>query len=638
MNSSFGVELSQQALVAIGIVVILYVAVITFFGGYFARFNHDINDFFYSGQRFSWWLPAASMVATGIGSYSFLKYSEQGFNTGMSSSLTYMNDWFVIPFFVFGWLPIIYFSKVKSIPEYFERRFNRTARMIALTIILAYMFFYIGYNLYTIGVAIEGLVGIPQIYSVPFVAAFLGVYVTFGGQTAVIFTDLFQGITLYIAGAIAIFAGIYALGGFDQFWGYLPVSHRLPFVDLVENAKFNTAGLFWGEALAGSIAFTFMNQGFIMRYLTIKSVNDGRKAAFFNVLFTMPTSALIVGGIGWIGKSLVTKQAAVGGALAGYEFVDIGDTFHTFLIVCWTVVKHNPWIFGFIIAALMAALMSTIDTLINACAAVIIYDIYKPFIKPDDTDEHYLVVARWASILTTVIGLLLVILFNLQKNSSVSLMSLHYKGIMVIIPSIVTTIFLGAFWKRFHATAACIAMIFGSIFTIVTVWIPDLIAPVSNFVSGPQNGEFIYMRALFGMTLTAVVGILSTFIFKNHKEAEDGLTIGELDFAKKRYKGSDTLNEEEGVRVRDIRVELNEEIPENQILVPLKHMESLKANDGDLVYISDNRLILGGLRSGHVKAYALRGNGVNDTVQMSHKTFMNCYLLPNKHVLLEKIF
>ena len=130
-------------------------------------FSKDINDFFFSGQRFAWWLAAASMIATGIGSYSYLKFSEQGFNTGMSSAMTYTNDWFIVPFFMFGWLPIIYFARVRSIPEYFEGRFNRTARYIAVMIIMAYMFFYIGYNLFTIGVALQGMFGIPLHWSIP---------------------------------------------------------------------------------------------------------------------------------------------------------------------------------------------------------------------------------------------------------------------------------------------------------------------------------------------------------------------------------------------------------------------------------------------------------------------------------------
>lgn len=631
---SFGIDLDSRAVSVIAFVGVAYVVVITAFGGYFARFNKNINDFFYSGNRFAWWLPAASMVATGIGSYSYLKYSEQGFNTGMSSTMTYMNDWFVVPFFLFGWLPIIYFSRVRSIPEYFERRFNTTARYLALTIILAYMFFYIGYNLYTIGIAMEGMFGVPQIYSVPVLAVFLGAYVTFGGQTAVIFTDLFQGVMLYVAGGVAIFAGIYALGGFDEWWGWLPVTHRLPFVHLTENPKFNTSGLFWGEALAGSIAFTFMNQGFIMRYLTIKSVEDGRKAGLFNVLVTLPVSAIIVGAIGWVGQALVTKQAAIGGPLAGYEFVDIENTFHTFIIVCWATVKQNAWVFGFVIAALMAALMSTIDTLINACAAIGIYDLYKPLVKPEATDAHYLKAARWASMITTFIGVLLVIWFNQQKGS---LMSIHYKGIMIITPAIVTTIFMGAFWKRFNATAACTAMIAGSLITVMTVGFPHMIDGLAWFVSGPLDGTHIYLRALFGMSVTAVIGLVVTLMTPPPSdETVTGLTISTLDEAMYKFKGSEP-NFELGEKVGGIMATMDEARSEGTIGLPAAVMKRLAAKDGDMVYIEDARWFLGGLRSLHVKAY--EASELKDTqVSMSAATYEDAYFLPDRPLKLEKIF
>lgn len=636
--SNFGIQIPESSLFVIALVLFLYVVVVSVFGSYFARFNNDINDFFFSGQRFSWWLPAASMVATGIGSYSFLKYSEQGFQVGMSSALTYLNDWFIIPFFIFGWLPIIYFAKIKSIPEYFERRFNSTAKLISMVIILAYMFFYIGYNFYTVGVAVEGLFGVQKAIAVPIIAFFLGFYVTFGGQTAVIFTDLFQGITLYIAGGIAIYSGIYALGGLEQFWFNLPVNHRLPFVDLYENQTLNTAGMFWGEAMAGSIAFAFMNQSFIMRYLTIKSVDEGRKAAFFNLLFTMPLSAIVVGGLGWIGKALIVKQTAIGGALVGYDFVNITNSFHTFLIICWTSVKHNPWIFGFIIAALLAALMSTIDSLINACAAVLIYDLYKPYVRRNASDKHYLKVARIVSMLSTLVGLSLVFIFEAQEGQELNLMSLHYKGIMIIIPSIVTTIFLGAFWDRFNSIAACTAMTLGSLLTILSLWVPKMIDPINWFVTGTTSTNYIYMRALFGMLVSAAIGVLVTFLTKNRVQHQIvGLTINTIQEGKKLYKGNEGLNESEGEILHSLSLEVDDQVQTGYVHIPQKYMEKMRAIDDDLIYISDDRPYLGGLRAGHVKAFALKGNGVNDSVRVSLQTLKECYLKRNKPVMIEKI-
>ncbi len=630
----YGIDISSGAKAIIFIVVALYIVMILAFGSYFSRFSRNINDFFFSGQRFAWWLAAASMVATGIGSYSYLKYSEQGYNTGMSSTMTYMNDWFIIPFFMFGWLPIIYFNRVKSIPEYFERRFNHTARYIAVCIILAYMFFYIGYNLYTIGIAMQGMLGIPLVYTVPVVAVLLGVYVTFGGQTAVIFTDLFQGVLLYIAGGIAILAGIIALGGFGEWWGWLPETHRLPFVHLTDDAKFNTAGLFWGEALAGSIAFTFMNQGFIMRYLAIKSVYDGRKAALFNVAVTLPLSAIIVGAVGWIAKALITKQAAMGGQLAGINPIEIENTFHTFIVVAWETLHQNSILFGFVIAALTAALMSTIDTLINACAAIGIYDIYKPLIKKDADDKHYLVAARYASAAATVIGVLLVIWFAQQKGS---LMSIHYKGVMTIIPAIVTTIFLGAFWRRFTAAAACTAMLAGSALTLATNWMPDLIKPLSVFVGGPTNGEYIYMRALFGMVSTGVIGVVVTFLTKPPSKDIRGLTIDTLDDAFKNYKGDgDEPNHTTGEKVRRLAVKIDDKMKFRTIALSPATMDVLKAGRGDVIYMEDSRWFLGGLRSQHVKATEPHDES-KDVVIMSQETFEDAYFIEGRTVTLEKI-
>jgi len=98
------------------VIVLGYFALVLGFGGYFAKFNRNTNDFFFGGRRFSWWLITMSIVATGVGSHSFLKYSSKGFEHGLSSSMTYLNDWFFMPLFMFGWLPIIYYMRVRSIP------------------------------------------------------------------------------------------------------------------------------------------------------------------------------------------------------------------------------------------------------------------------------------------------------------------------------------------------------------------------------------------------------------------------------------------------------------------------------------------------------------------------------------------
>jgi SSS family solute:Na+ symporter len=323
--------------------------------------------------------------------------------------------------------------------------------------------------------------------------------------------------------------------------------------------------------------------------------------------------------------------------------IHIDNTFHTFIIVCWETLRHNSLIFGFVIAALTAALMSTIDTLINACAAIGIYDIYKPLFRPEADDRHYLKAARWASGIATVVGVLLVILFNNMKGS---LMSIHYKGIMIIIPSIVTTIFLGAFWRRFTAKAACISMITGSILTVLTVqmnifghpvgW-PEWIKPLAKFVGAPDNGIYIYTRALFGMTVTAIVGIIVSLLTKKQsREKLVGLTVDTLDEAMAAYKGG-TPNHAVGEKIRALSVVLDEALPVNQVALASSVMERMKADPGDMIYVADSRWFLGGLRSSHVKAAPPHDDKAG-TVRMSKATFDDAYLLEGRPVSLEKIF
>ncbi|MDE0118598.1 MAG: sodium:solute symporter family protein [Bdellovibrionales bacterium] len=630
--------LPQKTLIIVFAVIIFYFVFISFTGIYFSRFSSNINDFFFSGQRFSWWLPAFSMVATGIGSYSYLKYSEQGFSTGMSSTMVYMNEWFVLPVFVFAWLPVLYYNRIKSVPEYFERRFNRTARYVAVILILAYIFYYISYNLYTIGLALDGLFGFSPIYTVPIVTFILGFYVTFGGQTAVILTDLFQGLMLYLAGFLVVGFGIYALGGIEEFWSYLPLSHRLPFASLNADPYFNSVGVFWGDALVGSAAFLFMNQGILMRFLSIRSVKQARITALFNVLVCLPLSALTVGVAGWIAKSIITKQESIGSALSGYEALSVTDTYSVFINVAFEVLKQQELLLGLVIAALLAALMSTVDTLINASAAIGVYDIYKPLIRPNENEKHYLRVARGASALVIGISLLLVIWFFRQKGT---LMSIHYKGIMTIIPPVVITVFIALFWRRFDALSAILAMVVGGATTVLTGIFPEPVLWLRAFFMGAESGDPIYFRAVFGSILTGVIGVTACLTRplwskKDHVETP-GLTADTLDKAMSFFKGG-APNLEPGQQVKKLKLSLDSKLNKEEIGLSQKVCDLLKAKRGDQIYVSDNRWWLGGIRSGHFVLKDIYDDGDDKLLLfISEEGVKRAYMLLDRKVFLEKI-
>ena len=140
-------------------IMIGYFVIIVVMGGCFGRKMKSTEDFFFGGRKFAWWLIAFSMIATTIGYYSFLKYSSKGYEYGLSSTQTYSNDWFYFPLLLFCWLPILYFSRVTSIPEYFGKRFNSKVRFWATVCLMVYMVGYVGVNLFTMGKVLHHLLG-----------------------------------------------------------------------------------------------------------------------------------------------------------------------------------------------------------------------------------------------------------------------------------------------------------------------------------------------------------------------------------------------------------------------------------------------------------------------------------------------
>ena len=228
----------------------LYFLMIFLVGSFFARKTKDTKDFFFAGQRFSWWMISFSMVATVVGSYSFIKYAAVGYKYGFSATQTYFNDWIWYPFLCFVWIPIIFFAKIKTIPEYFLRRFNKTVRIVVIFFLLTYLVGYVGINFYTLGTAIHALIGWDVLTCAIVVSLFSAVYVTSGGQNAVIMTDLMQGFILLFAGLLLLFLGLDYLGGWGNFVALLPEGFGRALPEFNKPPNFNFFGIFWQDAIA----------------------------------------------------------------------------------------------------------------------------------------------------------------------------------------------------------------------------------------------------------------------------------------------------------------------------------------------------------------------------------------------------
>jgi SSS family solute:Na+ symporter len=521
-----------------------------------------------------------------------------------------------MPILVLVWIPIIYYMKIQSIPEYLERRFDKKTRIAATFIILLYIVGYIGINLITLGKTLHTLLGWQIMTGAIVTAVAVALYVYIGGQTAVIMTDLVQGIILLIAGLGLFAVAIYHFGGFEKFWALIPKEHKFAFSDFNAPPKFSFIGIYVQDGLANTGALMLMHQGFIMRFLSLKSVKDSRRMVVCWILLLAPLAAIATSCGGWIARALVNN---------GEASIDASDSFvKAANFLC------SPGVFGFVLAALTAALMSTADTLINAVSAIFVNDIWRPYVKPVSSDKHYLRVARITSLCAAALGLALVPVFMRD-----TIYGAHSMFTAAVTPPVLTAIFLGIIWKRYTPAAAFITIVGGAVLIAMSFIWPDLLVGPFDFGMGPDSYKF--MRALFGLLAAGILGISVTFITKPKAEAKlKGLVAGTQLDGMRKFKGS-RPNLRPGIKVR-LKAKIDQSLAgNNTVIVPQSALDKMAAEPGDLLYASHIRWWYGGLRSVHIKAGPPADSDQHELILISPEDAATARFTEGQQVVLEKI-
>jgi hypothetical protein len=268
----------------------------------------------------------------------------------------------------------------------------------------------------------------------------------------------------------------------------------------------------------------------------------------------------------------------------------------------------RPGIFGLIMAALTAALMSTVDTLITAISAIVVNDVYNVR-NPEASEEQLLKVARFSAVGVTLFGIALVPVFM----GFDSIYSAHGAFTAAVTPPLVITLMLGVFWRRFTPAAAWWTMVGGSVAIVASIIWPELVAPFAHGVPMKDVGDgfmagkdqYKFMRALYGLSVCFVIGVVVTLFTRARPlEAVKGLVWGTVEDAIATYKGS-AGREVESPWVHTPIVPWDKDEQNEAPSLPLVSISStlageLEAAAGDLLYVSDKRAWLGGLRSTHV--------------------------------------
>ncbi len=387
---------------------VVYLLCVLSIGMYFSRRNKSTEDYFLGGRQFAGWVIGFSLVGTSISSVTFLAYPADAFKTAWLRYLPNLMLPLTAIIAVTVFIPIYRRYSLTTAYEYLELRYGPGVRVYgAITFIFAQLV-RISTILYLLSLLIQEVSGLDSIWSVFIAGGFVAIYTTIGGIEAVIWTDVMQTIVLVLGSVIMLVVIVQLLpGGLGQIFSVALEHDKLSFADW---SRGESIPLAWNLSLLNKTGTMMLilgltnwlteyatNQNVIQRYVAARSEHEARKAVWFCVLSSLPIWAFYM----FLGTALYVFYVQ----FPSVETAQMLDgTRKAEEILPWFILREMPvGLTGIVIAAALAAAMSSLDSSINAISTVGINDIYRRFLRPSAGDKHYLKVAYGISAVSSML-------------------------------------------------------------------------------------------------------------------------------------------------------------------------------------------------------------------------------------------
>ena len=477
-------------------VLALYLLGMLALGFYFMRKENGSEDFFKGGGRIPWWAAGISIYATMLSAITYMAYPAKAYATNWTYYPMLVTILLVSFPVIHYYLPFFRRLNVTTAYEYLESRFNAATRLMASTVFIIFMVARMALVLYLPSLALTAVTGIDIYTCIILMGLITIVYCTMGGVEAVVWGDVVQGFIL-VGGAIlaVVYLVLNTEGGFGGFVDIAIADSKLQLFDWSLDYRSAT---FWVIILGGMannlISYT-SDQTVIQRYLTTKDEKSARQSIMMNGVMSVFISVAFFA----IGAGLYTFFKTHPAEL-DYTMAK-ADTIFPFFMMS----QLPAGLAGLLIAAIFAATMSTISSNINSVATAFSVDFYKRW-RPNTSDKSMLNVARYACLISGVIGMGIALLMATWEI--LSLLD-FFQEILGLLSSGLGGLFLmGIFFPRIGGKSALIGFIAGVVGVLLTKYFTDASFLLYGFI---------------GMAVSVAVGLLCSYIIKE-KQNLKGLT------------------------------------------------------------------------------------------------------------------
>ncbi len=409
----------------------VYLAGVFTFGIYMSWKEKTPEGFFLAGRSLPWYAVAISLFATNISSGSLIGLAGDGYRYGLAVGTLEWGALFGLFLLAFVFLPYYQRRSVFTMPEFMELRYNLTVRVIFAVAVNIPFLFYAG------GLAIQVMFNANFTFSVIGIGLFVGAYTAFGGLSAVVWTDVVQGLLMLLGGCVITVLGLARIGGFDALMDRaadkmhvcLPVDHPVfPFPATMIGGYFLVTIYYWCN-----------NQTMVQRALGARSEWDARMGAMAAcyIKLILPFIIVLPGIIAYV----IFPQ------LHGVEI----DKALPLLINQVVPIGLS----GILMAAVVAALMSSADSSLNGWATIFTCDLYQRLFYPGADSKHLILVGRMA----VVFVLCASIARTLTLGNTESILQFLLDGLAYISNPVIVLFLVGIFWARASSAAAVVTLL-----------------------------------------------------------------------------------------------------------------------------------------------------------------------------------
>ena len=433
----------MQFNMTVTVIVVFYLLVMLFIGWYSSKKITSNTDFMVAGRRLGPFLMAGTLAATEIGGGSSLGVVQQGMqNHGISAA------WYIITmgfaFVILTFLaPKFRAATVKTVPEYFRRRYGKSAGLITAIIMLLPLIGLTAGQFIASSVILSTMLGISYKTAVIIVAVVVTIYSIMGGLWSVTLTDFIQVFLIIIGMIIAVPFAMRLAGG----WG-----------NVVANVPAETFDMFKGYSPMAVVSLTVMyvatftvGQEAVSRYYAAR---DGKAAKQGSILAAIINFvyAFIPAVLGIITLALINM-----GKFNAEDFADVGARYALPVLA----MEAMPAIIcGLLFAGIISATMSSSDSDLLGAGSIFANDIYRAVLKPDATSEEVMKVTK---IVMAIVGVasMFIALFNTSSIVSLLMFCFTLRAAGAFFPYV-----LGHYWTGASLAGTIASLISGSIVVV----------------------------------------------------------------------------------------------------------------------------------------------------------------------------